>query len=294
MIKLFSILILLLSFQLVNAQLADYIIVENPSLLTIYNKYQQSLSETEKDKLAPYTPFQIVEENEILSDQITFATRCIYNDNIYFLLKNENNQYFEEKENSYVEIFKNCEIWGDTIQILKNKSVYTYRTPKKKNYKINPFELRKEELWSRIFKKGNSYYLKQTGENEIFGWAHLHTNNSWEVYFMLSNDTKKLPDKLVQRLQTRIESANQSYTRYFSYFNKKYGQEKKVPKWKVEFTESRIEGKLNEIFYMENLQMSNRYLFQDLENILLGSKFNITIEDDRFLIYSRKSKAEQP
>jgi len=286
MIKIHAFLIPLILTRFILAQTFDYVVFENPSLLTIYNKYQQSLSEAEKDKLAPYTPFQIIEENEMLSDQITVGTRCLYDNNIYFILKNEENQYFENDEASYFEIFKNCELLGDTIQILKNRSLYTYLTPKEKNYKINPFELGKEKLWSREFKKGNSYYLKQIGEKKIFGWARLPSNNSWQIYFQLSYDTKNIPDKLVQRLQARIESANQSYINYFSFFNNKYGLGNTYPQWEIEFSESIIEGKLNANKFMEDLQMSNKYLFQDLENILLGSKFNIVFKDDRFIISS--------
>ena len=59
------ILLLILTFKIIQSQTADFLIVENPSALTIFNKYQLRISNQIRDQFVHFTPFQIIEKNEL-------------------------------------------------------------------------------------------------------------------------------------------------------------------------------------------------------------------------------------
>ena len=283
------ILLLIFSFRIIQGQTADYLIAENPSNLTIYNKYQQHISDQLRDQFVPFTPFRIVHENEILSDQITLASRVLFNHQVLFLLKNEQERYSPEN-NGYIKLFKNCEIYGDTIRVLKNLRVSTFKKPKELYKKNRHNYLQEGQLCKRIFKYRNLYYVKLMSDSTVFGWTLL-PRNGWEINRQSNFSFAIVPENLISRLQLRIESVNQDYENMFNYFNKKYNQEKMIPNWILEISENQIQGTLNDPSLKAQLKNSNRYLMQDIDNIFLGSDFVPVFSDSSFTIkFSRKRK----
>lgn len=283
------ILLLIFSFRIIQGQTADFLIAENPSNLTIYNKYQQYISSQVRDQYAPFTPFRIVQENEILSDQITMASRVLFNHQVLFLLKNEEKRYFPEN-NGYIKLFKNCEIYDDTIRVLKNLRVSTFKKPEELYKKNRHNYLQEGQLCNRIFKFRNLYYVKLMSDSTLFGWTLL-PRNGWEINRQSNFSFTTVPENLISRLQLRIESVNQDYENMFNYFNKKYNQEKRIPNWILEISENQIQGTLNDPSLKAQLKNSNRYLMQDIDNIFLGSDFVPVFSDSSFTIkFSRKRK----
>ena len=283
------ILLLIFSFRIIQGQTADYLIAENPSNLTIYNKYQQHISDQLRDQFVPFTPFRIVHENEILSDQITLASRVLFNHQVLFLLKNEQERYSPEN-NGYIKLFKNCEIYGDTIRVLKNLRVSTFKKPKELYKKNRHNYLQEGQLCKRIFKYRNLYYVKLMSDSTVFSWTLL-ARNGWEINRQSNFSFTTVPEDLISRLQLRIESVNQDYENMFNYFNKSYNQEKMIPNWNLEISENQIQGTLNDPSLKAQLKNSNRYLMQDIDNIFLGSDFVPVFSDSSFTIkFSRKRK----
>jgi len=268
--------------QLISAQNADFLLVENPSELTIYNKYQQSISDQFRDQLVPFTPFQIIEEDELLSDQISHASRVIFNDNIYFILKDEENNYISD-DKEYFRVFKNCELIGDTIKILRNDRVAIFSKPEYLNHKNQHTELIQNRYCSRIFKFKNLYFLKAAGDSIIYGWTQL-PHDGWQVSHEIRASLNVIPEHLVSRLKIRIDSANQDYENFFNHFNKKYNRINQIPYWNLEISDHKIKGILNDPSLSGRLKNSNRYLMQDIDNIFLGSNFITTFSDSMFSI----------
>lgn len=266
----------------INAQTADFIIVEKPSELTIYNKYQQYISDKIQSQLVSYTPFRIVNEDELLSDQISHASRVIYNDHILFLLKDEENGYLPGND-TYIHLFKDCKLTGDTIKILKNNSVSIFAKPEQQKYLKQHRYLDQGRICIRLFKFRNLYYIAVTGDSTIYGWSYL-PKSGWEISHQNDFISVSIPDNLISRLKIRIESANQDYENYFTYFNKKFNMKRTIPYWNLEISNKEIIGSLNDPSLSEILKYSNRYLMQDIDNIFLGSNFVTVFFDSAFTI----------
>ncbi len=269
-------------------QTADFLIVENPSELSIYNKYQQSISSQIQKQLALFAPFRIVEEDEVLSDQISHASRVIFDDNIYFLIKDEEGDYILDK-NEYFRIFKNCKLLGDTIKVLRKRRVFIFSKPEYFDRKSKHIYLDENQHCIRIFKYKNLFYVKVPGDSMIYGWTQL-PRSGWELCHESAIMLVAIPDNLISRLKIRIDSANQDYENFFNYFNKKYDQENVIPYWNLKISNYEIHGTLNDPSLANKLKNSNRYLMQDIDNIFLGSNFVLTFSDSMFFINSRKSE----
>jgi hypothetical protein len=268
--------------SIVYSQTADFLIVENPSILIIYNKYQQSISNQIQKQLVSFTPFQIIEEDELLSDQISHASRVIFDNNIYFLLKNEEGNYIPDK-NEYFRIFKNCELIGDTIKVLRDNWVSIFPKPEYLTRKSQHIYLDENRYCVRLFKYRNLFYLKVAGDSTVYGWTKL-PRNGWELMYESDITLVTIPENLISRLKIRIDSANQDYENFFSYFNKKYDKENVIPYWNLEISDYEIQGTLNDPSLVNNLKNSNRYLIQDIDNIFLGSNFVFIFSDSSFSI----------
>lgn len=271
------------------SQTTDFLIVENPSALTIYNKYQQYISDQIREQFVPFTPFRIVEETELLSDQITQASRVLFNHQVLFLLKDEAEKYIPDND-EYIKLFKNCEIYGDSIRVLKNLRISIFAKPEQQYQKNKHTYLYAGQVCNRIFKFRNLYYIKLLSNSTIYGWTLL-PRSGWEINQQSDISSASIPENLISRLQLRIESANQDYEKVFNYFNKKYNQDKMIPNWNLEISENEIQGILIDPSLAAQLKNSNRYLKQDLDNIFLGSNFLPVFSDSAFTIkFNRKRK----
>jgi hypothetical protein len=280
----FVINIILLSGSQTLAQKADYLIAENPADLVIYNKYQQRLSGQVLDQFSAYTPFRIVEQDELLSDQISRASRVEYNNRILFILKDDENHYLQKNETGYIKIFNNCKMINDTIKITADHRINLFSRPEFQYRKSEQQPLEKDQLCIRIFQHKQLYFIKVSGKNPVFGWTQLAGRPGWDVVKTDEIRLTSIPDKLIFRLRIKIESVNREYQNFFSYFNRKYNQNKIIPKWELEISDHEISGKLNDPKIAGQLQNSSRYLMQDIDNIFLGSELSVAYSDSAFTI----------
>ena len=272
-----------------SGQHADYLIVENPQALTIYNRYQQTLADADKGLLAPYTPFRILNEEELLSDQISLASRCLFNGEILFLLRDDGGHYYGQEQAGYVKIFKAAAVLGDTIEIIQRKHINLYSPEQDIRISRKLTTLSGGQLCVRIFRHQSRDYVRLIGESQPYGWLRLSDEQSWSRYVPPREATGAIPQNILQRVQTRIQAANNAYAAYVAYFNRHYGRNETIPAWQLSLSESQIEGRLNEPSYMQGLKRSNRYLFQDLENLLLGTDLTLQIGEASFFIQRRGS-----
>ncbi len=255
-------------------QYSDFLIIEKPEAFTIFNQYAQPITNMEKKLFITFSPFQIVNEDEILGDQITTATRFSFHQKTYFLLKDDNGNYIGDNSNIYRKIFKNCKITGDTIQILKDKSVLF---SEKYVSKRGSIYLESGDILIRLFKYRDSYYLIRTGKKSQYGWSTLSHTNSWKhVKESVKRDLFILSDSLRNRIISRLQSANEIYIKYFDYFNNMTGQNKTIPRWNWKIEGNTVSCYLKGAYNCaKQLSESTEYLIQDLENILLGKPFDI-------------------
>ena len=111
-IKLFLFTILLPGFSnLLNSapgqQRADFLIIENPGALKIYNKYEQQITNNESLLFEPYCALRLISTNITLSDNFTLADKIKLYDDYFYLLKDDKNEFRLSRSPGYLKEFHN-------------------------------------------------------------------------------------------------------------------------------------------------------------------------------------------
>lgn len=262
---------------------ADFIFLKNPEGFTVYNRYQQMLNSEEKRQLGARGALRVVNPEETLGDGITAAAHVRTGKIDYYIQKNDSGKYLCH-DNASVKNYNNCQIAGDTIQVLKDRNILvTEEVSGTRHY------LKKGSLHIRLFKHRKGYYLVALN-GKTNGWSALPSTGAWQVCKQADQKEKTtdLSGDLYGRIQKRIENANRSYQDYFRYFNRTTGQDLSIPGWKMEKEENSLRYVLTGArARAEQLSGSTEYLVQDIENMLLGKAYKVESRGREIHIYPR-------
>jgi hypothetical protein len=279
--SLFTLSTLVFLCHLTFAAQSDFLIITNPDKLSILNQYEQPLTESEKKLIFPFMPFQIINPKEILGDQITEVTRCTNLGSTYFLLKNESGGFTGNEHITFQKISK-CIILGDTVEVIRD-----FTLSQKFPSKGIESTIKKGESCIRIFQNGSNTYLLGLGKPQRYGWCTTSGVLKKAIKIEQPEATVDF-GYIAQRIQKRLDAANELYRNYFSYFNTLTHQQKSIPCWQF-FAENgsyrcTLKGSQQTIV---QLQQSTDYIVQDIEQLLLGKPFSINNSGNLITIVKR-------
>lgn len=257
----------------------DFLIVEHPSALLIYNKYQQKLSYQEQAKLLPYHPMQVLEEDTHLNDGYTPCMKVRMDNNTYFLIKDEEGNFVNEGGIGYHSLFQNCTVLQDTAEVLSNRTIFISKTPtyQSTNQSQKHF-LQKGDRLLRLFSLGGYVYVQTLAAEKDFGWCNLSENTrnqSWRMVHQTIRQQKGIPTEISQRIESNIQEVNFLLEQLFTYFNRETAEDKPIPRWKIDASDTRITCSLNDPQYIGAFPESTRYLMNSLENAVLGTPYSV-------------------
>jgi hypothetical protein len=260
---------------------SDFLIITNPDKLSILNQYEQPLSESEKKLFLPFMPFQIVNQKETLGDQITEVIRCFNLGSTYFLLKDDNGGFTSTGHVTFQSI-KSCTILGDTVEVINNFT-FSQKFPTKGIESA----IKKGETVVRVFQNGQNTYFLRLNKPQVYGWCSVSG---------VFKKTKKIETKeatvnftdVAQRIQKRLDAANALYKSYFSYFNDLTHQQKSTPYWQIVAENGNYHCTLKGSQQTTSqLQQSTDYIVQDIEQLLLGKPFSVSVSGNLITIVQR-------
>jgi hypothetical protein len=265
---------------------ADYFLIADPQHYTVYDQYQQPLSAADMSLFAPYAPFQIMERDVVLGDQITHALKFMFRQRTFYLLKDDEHRFIGEKNKTDRQSFNGCAVLEDTVDVVGNGLSVTTGAGKS-------FRVAKGERLNRVFRNGQRYYVAAIGEHTRYGWSSLEPKSAWRksasrVVAETGNDISGFSETLKQRILNRFSVANESYKACFSHFNTLTRDEKVVPQWRCECSGFRIRCELSGPYSTgDQLLESSQYLAQDIENILVGTGFGVVCKSGEMIIEKR-------
>jgi hypothetical protein len=277
--------LLLISLTVAEGR-ADFCIIADPLEYTIYNQYQQPLPASEMSQFVSYSPFQIINGNVKLGDQITHALEFVFQQRTYYLLMAEDGKFTGEKSKAGRQSFRNVEAIEDTIETLADGLAMVSGSGRN-------IVIMKGVRLVRVFRSGPRYYIAALNDRVTYGWSSLEPKGIWRkstpgvLPGKGVKDTGGLSEYVKQRILARFASANESYTTCFSHFNSLTGDEKAVPQWRCEASDNRIRCELIPHQSGDQLSESSRYLAQDIENLLVGTDFGVICKNGEIVIEKR-------
>lgn len=289
-IRVLMILIFLLCAVLsVHAQPAarvDILIVENPFALHIYNRYQQNLSAREARLLRPYVPMVIVDEAAFLSDDFTRCMIVEIEQSTFYILKNDDQTVKNIDRAGFNKIFRRCAVLGDTVETLADRSV-TLSLGDPKSTWTSPLE-RGAQL-HRLFRYNRVDYVRTLNNPISYGWVLFpawENGRTWKAVVRTATPGV-IPLDFRQQIQSRFREVNQALKELFGYLNKETRQNRPVPQWELRVTENRITCALNDKSYVDRFSETIAYIVADLENLLLGTDFEVSYVDGVIVVQSK-------
>ncbi len=273
-------LIVLCINTLFAAERADFLIIENPAALKIYDSYQQELSYSAKSERLAYAPLQIINENELLGDQITESIHVrLDNRNDFFIIKDNHGEMLNGTQAGSVHTFRKCLIVNDSIYV-KKSGLLKLKTA------LSSMDLTTGNYLKRIFKYQNRYYMLQYSPVKQYGWLTLANNNFWEIII------KQRPKDAVTFLSMDLKidilnvfnNVNKLYMEYFDFFNQKTRKNDVPPQWNVQITEESLQAEFLPDSLTGGFKSSISSTQRQLENVLIGTPYKLSIERNRLTI----------
>ncbi|MBD3225849.1 MAG: hypothetical protein GF313_14065 [Caldithrix sp.] len=263
---------------------ADYIIVENPQPLIVYDQFQRRVDTGRLKIFSTYVPLKVIRENDLFSDRISRVMGVELFSRRYHIMQNESGGLVNESDAGYVKRFNNCTIRNDTIEVLHDNRIRLYNRPATADDHIIETMDRETHL-KRIFSKNGYHYVAELGIVPQYGWVRLPRTSAWT--FLRKRTSSKmitLPVDIQNQIEQRLATVNQKYQTYFRSFNRIHQSSKPIPQWKKEPVEKGLKYRLDETGYMDRLNESTYYLVQDLQNMLVGTSFEVIHNADIIVI----------
>jgi len=271
MIKIAFILFLLFA-DVFSQKTADFIILAQPRDYTIFNQYEQPITEPEKKLFMPYSPLQIENANEVLGDQITRALRVTFGGETWFFQEDDGGNLPGGKGAQNRALYKKCPVLNDTVQIVNDRTVCFWETfPPSGRAGF----LEKGERVERVFAYGGYCCVKRIGARVHYGWSSFAQKTGWRrVERVAEKRQTGLSNFLSERIVQRFTAANRAYKEYFDHFNTLTQQEKSVPSWRCEIRGNEVYCSLNAPYNATSeLDESTHCLVRDIENMLIGKHY---------------------
>jgi hypothetical protein len=266
---------------------ADFFVVSDPRAYTIYNHYEQPVTEQEKADFVPYSPFQIIEKDMLLGDQITRALKFVFQHKTFFLLKDEDGTFAGDKPASGIRAFRGVELFEDTLEVRGSGLTMA-------SWGGGYLSIAEGTRLVRVFRSGPRWYCAAFLDRTVYGWCSLEPRSVWSraeravpAGRAAKTDTV-FSESLRQKILARFASVNKSYTTCFSHFNSLTGDEKSVPQWNCESSGSRMRCRLSGPYSNgDQLSESSRCLAQEIGMLLSGTDFRVTCRGGEIVVENR-------
>jgi hypothetical protein len=268
---------------------ADFLIVPQPRDYTIYNQYQQPVTDVEKTRFAENIPAQIENSNELLGDQITHAVKFLFDGKPWFLQKDESGNFSGSGRNLHPQTYRKCEIIDDTVAAAEDHAVsFSEKGPSARGSDF----LRKGEVVVRVFSYGSSFYAKRGFANPVYGWCMASRTSAWKAIATAESAHNAFGSFSSDQIVKRFTEANKTYREYFEHFNAFTRQEKTVPAWLCVVQGNQVRCTLN-MPYRETSQLdeSTRCLVRDVENTLIGKGYEVITDKGEVIVRPRAESA---
>jgi hypothetical protein len=265
---------------------ADYLIIEDPSVYTFLNEFEQVVSASEQKALLPYLPLQIVSLGEQLGDQITNVSRFRHNDRTIYILTDEKHQRIRKKT-SWEKIVRKCTVRNDTVKVKRTITLHI-----KESSGPRTFTVTKGSSLVRVFNTGSFWYCFPLAGSGQYGWYQGNAD-----VFETTAKQKSLPVKefeiteISDKIKARLDYANAQYDTLFTWFNMRTSQNRSHPFWTMTTEGNTIRCTLKGSSTLhKQLEKSTHYIVSDLEHILLGKPYQASYVNGEITILPRKQQ----
>ena len=254
---------------------ADYWIIKDPSVLNIYNQYEQRLNNADKRAFGRFSAWQILSREQLLSDQFTRVLRASYDQHIYYLQLNDQGKLINYQQAAPVQIIKNARVFGDTIRVKKGGRLQIENG-------TDRHQLPEGALLQRLFLQGRKTFVREL-DGSFSGWLSKAGRTDFEI-FHIDKGAAAYREKLFGQVNRIIQSYNQRLSKLFTNLNQRYDKSLPPPKWEKEASAPVLTYTLYPASYQTHFMLTRNYLIQELKDLLHGSDYTLAEDEGSITI----------
>ncbi len=263
---------------LYSATKASFLIVEHPEAFVIYNRYQQLLTDAEKQAFVPYTPFRILDEKGTLGDGFTPCLKGEADGQVVFLLRDEGGALSGENLAGRISYFRNVILIDDTIESVSMRLVVADPT------RSQASTISAGSVIHRVFSAGGQTYVKVAGVHEQFGWVDFRrtaVGRDWKAVEEIRLSRSEQLRKVLPQISVKLHEVNAKLAELCNRLGLAIAR---PPQWKAEAGNAHLICSLDSEIPVGIFSRSSVLLGKSLETILLGTNLRIDSSPGRIEI----------
>lgn len=252
----------------------DFLIVERPGKLLIFNRYQQQLKSDESEALLPFIPFRILSEHDVLGDGFTPCMKVEANGAPFYLLKDDNGGLTGVREAGTVRTIRNASVLRDSVEIVAARGVVLW-DPTERTKRTLP----RGSIVARQFSFNGMTYV-QGVPSKHYGWVRLDASTEQQHWRLLMRRASRPSEDLARVLPAivqRVEEVNGKLRLLFDHLNTKTSRHLSVPSWRVQRSDDSISCILETSLPVNHFGESSFLLGKRIESTVLGTSLRVYV-----------------
>jgi hypothetical protein len=248
----------------------EFLIVQRPERLRIFNRYQQQLSAEERARLRPFTPFRVIDADAVMGDGFT---RCMTVDDgahLYYIQKDEEGELFGASDAGFIKRIQRAEPLRDSVEVIASGGL-TFFDPLEQVRSLLP----RGAIVVRIFATDRLTYAYALSEHR-YGWIRQPARGqAWRPLKRAQPDAVSPIARVMPALAERVEEVNGKLRRLFDHLGAKHNRQLPAPQWRMHSTPGAVLFVLETSLPAERFEESSRQLARKLESALLGTPLRV-------------------
>ncbi|MFH0736669.1 MAG: hypothetical protein V1773_00970 [bacterium] len=262
-----------------SQKIADFVIIEKPQNLVIYNKFKQAISGNQKQLFSSYKPYQVKKSSGLFNDGVRGYMELDVNNESYYFVKDANGDYYNKAKSGEWFFFNDKKTYYDSIIVLTNNKLLFYNMIQKKEIFLN-----EGDVLIRIFEDANLFYCKLV-KNNTYGKVNLSGGNN--SFFNIINNKKAnrakiISSELKEKIAAKFNESNKLFKKLYAFFNTENEKNLIAPLWVIKTNNYSIEAVLTH--YSNTFENSNKYLINQIQNIVLGTDLKVKLSANKIII----------
>ncbi len=255
-----------------TARADDFLLVERPEGLVVFNRYQQQLKSDERAGLLAFTPFRLLAEHDVLGDGFTPCMKVEANGSLFYLLKDDGGELMGRREAGTVRTIRNATPLRDSVEIVAVGGVVLWDV-RQQTKSILP---RGTVLVRHFSFNGMTYVYAVSSER--YGWVRLDASREHKQWRLLTRGAQRPSEELARVLPAivqRIEEVNDKLRLLFDYLNRKTSRNLPAPSWRVQSSHDSISCVLETSLPVQHFRETSALLAKRIESMVLGTNLRV-------------------
>jgi len=252
---------------------AEFLIIERPGPLRIYDRFEQHVTDPASRGLTPFAAVQLVAERGTLGDGITPVMSVRINGEPHYLIRDpETGGLVGERELGTVTRVRGARAHWDSLEILAQSGVaFTPGSGARRR------TLAARTHVYRLFSSAGRTYARTLEGPADYGWLGAGPEADGRLWGRPTQaivETPAASSDLVDRIQERVGQTNLLISRIYSTVEREASRRLQAPQWRVNVEGTAIRCSLAPV-PADSARASTVLLGKHLESLTLGTGFRV-------------------